>query len=62
MTKKQIIEKAEAILTLYGFTQQDYIVSLQGPTIILSISGTEKNARKPKERIIKHRNTYPVNC
>ena len=42
MTKKQIIEKAEAILTLYGFTQQDYIVSLQGPTIMLSISGTEK--------------------
>jgi len=42
MNKKQIIEKAEAFLKLYGFTQQDYIVSLQGPTIILSISGTEK--------------------
>lgn len=42
MNKIKIIEKSEAFLTLHGFTQQDYIVSLQGPTIILSISGTEK--------------------
>jgi len=42
MKKRQIIEKAEAFLKLYGFTQKDYVVSLQGPTIILSISGTEK--------------------
>jgi hypothetical protein len=42
VNKKQIIEKAEAFLKLYGFTQKDYVVSLQGPTIILSISGTEK--------------------
>ena len=42
MNKIEIIEKSEAFLKLHGFTQQDYIVSLQGPTIILSISGTEK--------------------
>ena len=42
MNKKKLIEKAEAFLKLYGFTQEDYVVSLQGPTIILSISGNQK--------------------
>ena len=42
MNKRNQIEKAEAFLKLYGFTQEDYVVSLQGPTIILSISGNQK--------------------
>jgi hypothetical protein len=40
--KKEIIEKANALLKLYGFIQEDYIVSLQGPTVILSANGTQK--------------------
>jgi hypothetical protein len=42
MNKSKQIEKAKAFLELYGFTQEDYVVSLQGPTIILSISGNQK--------------------
>jgi len=42
MNKSKQIEKAKEFLELYGFTQEDYVVSLQGPTIILSISGNQK--------------------
>lgn len=42
MNKRKIIDQAEALLKEYGFIQTDYVVSLQGPTLILSISGQEK--------------------
>lgn len=35
----EIINKAEALLKEKGFTQSDYIISLQGPTVILTKSG-----------------------
>jgi hypothetical protein len=50
--KKLIIEESNKFLKSYGFTQQDYIVSLQGPTIILSISGTQKMNEKLKEELL----------
>jgi len=42
MDKRKIIDQTEALLKERGFIQADYIVSLQGPTLILSISGTQK--------------------
>jgi hypothetical protein len=41
-TKRKIIQKAESLLSEAGFTQQDYVISLQGPTIILTKSGQQK--------------------
>jgi ABC-type transport system substrate-binding protein len=35
----EIINKAETLLKEKGFTQADYVISLQGPTIILTESG-----------------------
>lgn len=40
MIKK--IQEIEAVLSDYGFTKQDYVISLQGPTVILTVSGQEK--------------------
>ena len=45
MNKRKIIDQAEALLKEYGFTQTDYVVSLQGPTVILTVSGKEKMER-----------------
>ena len=42
MTKSKIIKKAEALLKECGFTQQDFVISLQGPTLILAQSGRDK--------------------
>lgn len=42
MNKKKQIEKAEAFLKDAGFTNQDYIISLQGPSVIFAKTGKEK--------------------
>jgi hypothetical protein len=35
----EIINKAERVLKEKGFTQSDYTISLQGPTVILTRTG-----------------------
>jgi hypothetical protein len=42
MNKKKLIQKAECLLKEAGFIQSDYVVSLQGPTIIFAESGRDK--------------------
>jgi len=39
---KKLIEKSEELLKESGFTNQDYTISLQGPTVIFTQSGKEK--------------------
>ena len=41
-SKKQIITDVERILKEENFTQDDYVISLQGPSVILSQSGELK--------------------
>ena len=40
--KNKIIKKVISILSEYKFTESDYIISLQGPTIIFTKIGIEK--------------------
>jgi hypothetical protein len=40
--KKKLIEKVVKSLSEAGLTQQDYVISLQGPTVIFAKSGQEK--------------------
>ena len=42
MNKSEIIQKVEKILADNGFTNNDYTISLQGPTVILTRTGHEK--------------------
>lgn len=42
MNKKKLIEKAEVFLKESGFTNQDYVISLQGPSVIFTQTGQEK--------------------
>jgi hypothetical protein len=42
MNKRKLIQKAEELLKEAGFIQSDYVVSLQGPTIIFAESGRDK--------------------
>jgi len=42
MNKKKLIEKAETFLKEAGFTNQDYVISLQGPSVIFAKTGQEK--------------------
>jgi hypothetical protein len=42
MNKKKLIDKAEAFLKEAGFTNYDYIISLQGPSVIFAQTGQEK--------------------
>ena len=42
MNKRKLIQKAEMLLRDAGFIQSDYVVSLQGPTIIFAESGRDK--------------------
>jgi hypothetical protein len=39
---KKIIDTAEEFLKEAGFTNQDYTISLQGPTVIFTKSGQDK--------------------
>jgi len=43
--KRKLIERVEKFLSEAGFTNQDYVISLQGPTLIFSKSGQEKFER-----------------
>jgi hypothetical protein len=48
MTKREVIERAEKILKDFGCTNgRDYVMSLQGPTIIFAITGKEKFENDP---------------
>ena len=40
--KKNLIKEVEKSLSEAGLTQQDYVISLQGPTVIFSQSGQDK--------------------
>lgn len=40
--KQDVIKKVEELLKKAGFTNTDYVVSLQGPTLILAKGGEEK--------------------
>jgi hypothetical protein len=42
MTKNKIIKKATELLEQSGFSPLDYVISLQGPTVIFAKSGAEK--------------------
>jgi hypothetical protein len=42
MSKRLIIEQAEALLIKRGFKQSNWIVSLQGPTVIFTEEGLKK--------------------
>ena len=48
MTKRKVIERAEKILKDFGCTSgRDYVMSLQGQTIIFAITGKEKFENDP---------------
>ena len=51
--KKEIIQQTETILKNNGFVQTDYIVSLQGPTLILATSGEKKITDSIREEVKK---------
>lgn len=51
MNKRQLIEKAEAILRQFNFIQSDYVFSMQGPTLILSLEGTKKMTQEIRNKI-----------
>jgi hypothetical protein len=51
--KKELIEKAETLLKSLGFNSNDYVISLQGPTVILSMSGQNKMKEKTREELEK---------
>ena len=40
--KRKTIQEAEKCLKEAGFTNTDYVISLQGPTVIFSQTGREK--------------------
>ena len=40
--KRNLIQKVEKCLSEAGLSQQDYVISLQGPTVILAQSGQDK--------------------
>jgi hypothetical protein len=42
MTKEKMIKKVVELLKEAGFTNQDYVISLQGPTLMLAKSGNDK--------------------
>jgi hypothetical protein len=43
----KLIKKIEMYLTEAGLTQQDYVISLQGPTLIFTQGGKEKFDNDP---------------
>lgn len=47
ISKSTNIKKAEILLAESGFTNFDYVISLQGPTLILTISGEKKLGQNP---------------
>jgi hypothetical protein len=53
MNKSEIINKVESLLKGKGFTQMDYVVSLQGPTLILAMTGQDKMTPELEKSIKK---------
>tara|TARA_B100000963_G_scaffold353893_1_gene369392 strand:- start:3610 stop:3786 length:177 start_codon:yes stop_codon:yes gene_type:complete len=53
MRKRILIDQVESILKKEGFNNNDYIISLQGPTVILSQSGNDKINEDIKNKIKK---------
>jgi len=51
MRKRILIDQVESILKKEGFNSNDYIISLQGPTVILSQSGNDKLTEDIKNKI-----------
>tara|TARA_Y100000385_G_scaffold208429_1_gene216133 strand:- start:443 stop:619 length:177 start_codon:yes stop_codon:yes gene_type:complete len=51
MRKRILIDQVESILKKEGFNNNDYIVSLQGPTVILTQSGNDKITEDIKNKI-----------
>ena len=51
MRKRILIDQVESILKKEGFNNDDYIISLQGPTVILSQSGNDKINEDIKNKI-----------
>jgi hypothetical protein len=50
MSKRELIARTESLLKERGFRQEDYIVSLQGPTIIFTTVGLQRLEQDPSLR------------
>jgi hypothetical protein len=50
MSKRELIARTESLLKERGFGQEDYIVSLQGPTIIFTTDGLQRLEQDPSLR------------
>jgi len=51
MRKIILIDQVESILKKEGFNNNDYIISLRGPAVILSQSGNDKLTEDIKNKI-----------
>jgi hypothetical protein len=49
--KSIVIKQGQKYLESMGFTDYDYILSLQGPTFIFSIEGNKKLTDEIRERL-----------
>lgn len=55
-------EKILESLKLFGFDNTDYILSLQGPTVIFTVSGTEKLKIQPEVKDILTKMGAEIMC
>jgi hypothetical protein len=53
MNKHEIISKTRILLNSAGFDDNEYVISLQGPTVIMGEGMEEKLSQELKEKIIK---------
>jgi len=53
MNKHEIISKTRILLNSSGFDDNEYVISLQGPTVIMGEGMEEKLSQELKEKIIK---------
>ncbi len=55
MSKFEKIRLAEELLVEQGFMKADWVISLQGPTVIFTMAGVKALEGKPevKERLLK---------
>ena len=52
-SKSVIIQKGTDYLKEKGFAESDYCMSLQGPTVILTVTGEEKMSDEVREKLVK---------
>lgn len=45
------MNSVRTILEIWGFNQDHYVMSLQGPTLILSMAGQEKITKAQREKL-----------